>query len=198
MCDLSSGCSPAGEHYFPGVGQVEMSHCLRRELIHTLYISPYSHNDLIKHHKVCTVQDIIKLTLNKRSVLIRTPFLWTILCAWFFFLWKICRQINGYAHVRRNLQEQNRHEVQFLLKFKRSNQGIIFKRMDVSPNVYPKLVVRVRIRLTASARQPWECHTGLKSAFSKPFWDCRRKSNPNLSSTYYSVVILCFWCSVHD
>ena len=70
------------------------------------------------------------------------------------FLQKIYRQINGYAQVWRNLQEQNRHEVQFLLKFKRSNQGIIFERMDVSPNVYRKLVVQVRMRLTPSARQP--------------------------------------------
>jgi E3 ubiquitin-protein ligase UBR2 len=50
-----------GEHYFPGVGQVEMSHCLRRELIHTLYISPYSHNDLIKHHKHHEEKDLTPL-----------------------------------------------------------------------------------------------------------------------------------------
>ena len=86
-----------------------------------------------------------------------------------FFLQKIYGQINEYAHVSRNLQEQNWHEVQFLLKFKRSNQGIIFERMDVSPNVHHELVVQVRMRLVTSERQLWECHTGLKLAFSKPF-----------------------------
>ena len=49
ICAISD--SP-GEHYFPGVGKVTEADCLRRELIHTLYISPLSHNDVIKRHKV--------------------------------------------------------------------------------------------------------------------------------------------------
>ena len=58
--------------------------------------------------------------------------------------------MNGYTHVSGNLQEQNRHEVQLSVQFRLSS----LKAMDVSSNVYRKLVVQVCTRLAASARQP--------------------------------------------
>lgn len=41
-------CCPAGERYTAGVGQVEISDEIRREIVHQLCIRPMAHSELVK------------------------------------------------------------------------------------------------------------------------------------------------------